>query len=373
LYELVWARPVTQVAPEFRVSDVSVAKACRRANVPIPARGYWARKRAGLTVEQAPLPDPQRGKDRTGLHWPGDDDLDEMFDFAPEPTPPAAVTVEAALPPRPTFADDIKERLKMLREQVGEVVVHQTSARTHGVGRRLLDEDRWRRDSDARFLGPWNGPKFTSPLARRRLKLLNTVCLALERAAAPTKILDDAASHLRTTVNGEAVFFNLEGQQAFGSLSPGEVAKMLAFKLKDRSGKGESKKIWNERREPLEGQLADVVVHVLLAAEKNRRDAAITAHVALERAREARIWEAQRARERLERQRVEKLERDAADYRRSSDIRALVAAAAACGPPTAELERWSRWALAQAERIDPVANGTVLDAPDASSLRFSSW
>ncbi len=56
LYDAVWAQPMTRLSKEFGVSDVGLAKACRKLSVPIPPRGYWARKAAGKPVIQAALP-----------------------------------------------------------------------------------------------------------------------------------------------------------------------------------------------------------------------------------------------------------------------------------------------------------------------------
>jgi hypothetical protein len=56
LYDEVWAEPVTKVAERYGVSDVAVAKWCRKMNVPRPGRGYWARKSAGRRVKREPLP-----------------------------------------------------------------------------------------------------------------------------------------------------------------------------------------------------------------------------------------------------------------------------------------------------------------------------
>ena len=42
LHDLVWAEPMQKLAPKFGLSDVAVAKACRRAEIPVPERGYWA-------------------------------------------------------------------------------------------------------------------------------------------------------------------------------------------------------------------------------------------------------------------------------------------------------------------------------------------
>ena len=55
LHQLVWESPVSEVASRFGVSDVGLAKACRRAAVPIPPRGYWAKLEAGKWIDPAPL------------------------------------------------------------------------------------------------------------------------------------------------------------------------------------------------------------------------------------------------------------------------------------------------------------------------------
>lgn len=57
LYEEVWQEPVSAVAKRYGVSDTALAKACRRLNVPLPPRGYWAKLRSGQTVIHPELPD----------------------------------------------------------------------------------------------------------------------------------------------------------------------------------------------------------------------------------------------------------------------------------------------------------------------------
>jgi hypothetical protein len=44
LYELVWSKPMIELAKDFGLSDVALAKRCRKLGVPVPGRGYWARK-----------------------------------------------------------------------------------------------------------------------------------------------------------------------------------------------------------------------------------------------------------------------------------------------------------------------------------------
>ncbi len=56
LHDMVWKRPVTKVAAELEISDVALHKICRKYNVPVPPRGYWAKLAAGKAVRQTSLP-----------------------------------------------------------------------------------------------------------------------------------------------------------------------------------------------------------------------------------------------------------------------------------------------------------------------------
>lgn len=46
LYDQVWTEPMQTLAARYGLSGVGLAKTCRRMNIPIPGRGYWARKAA---------------------------------------------------------------------------------------------------------------------------------------------------------------------------------------------------------------------------------------------------------------------------------------------------------------------------------------
>jgi hypothetical protein len=59
LYGEVWAEPLKVVAARYGVSDVALGKACRKMAVPLPGRGYWAKKAAGKVLPTpvlGPLP-----------------------------------------------------------------------------------------------------------------------------------------------------------------------------------------------------------------------------------------------------------------------------------------------------------------------------
>ncbi len=56
LYEKVWSSPMQKLAREFGLSDVGLAKLCRRHYIPVPGRGYWARLAVGQKPGRVPLP-----------------------------------------------------------------------------------------------------------------------------------------------------------------------------------------------------------------------------------------------------------------------------------------------------------------------------
>jgi hypothetical protein len=56
LYQQVWSEPVQTVAKFYGISGVFLGKVCRKLNIPVPPRGYWARVRNGYAAHKAALP-----------------------------------------------------------------------------------------------------------------------------------------------------------------------------------------------------------------------------------------------------------------------------------------------------------------------------
>jgi hypothetical protein len=56
LYEAVRLEPMRTLAKRYGVSDVALAKICRRHDVPLPGRGYWAKLAAGKAPARPSLP-----------------------------------------------------------------------------------------------------------------------------------------------------------------------------------------------------------------------------------------------------------------------------------------------------------------------------
>ena len=54
LYEKVWSQPMRILAQQYGVSDVYLARVCRLLRIPLPGRGYWAKKTFGRTTKKRP-------------------------------------------------------------------------------------------------------------------------------------------------------------------------------------------------------------------------------------------------------------------------------------------------------------------------------
>jgi hypothetical protein len=67
LYEEVWSTPLAKLCEKYGLSDNGLRKVCKRLNVPIPWRGYWAKVAAGHTVKKRPL--PEKAEQSTTQTW----------------------------------------------------------------------------------------------------------------------------------------------------------------------------------------------------------------------------------------------------------------------------------------------------------------
>ena len=119
LYELIWTEPMTKVAPRFGLSDVGLAKVCKRYDIPRPPVGYWAQKQVGKEPDRTPLP-------------PAEDNTRDSIEFATE---------EKIKPvPSLTAADRVRdEQLKKLiafeEQPENQIVVSENPSKYHSFVR----------------------------------------------------------------------------------------------------------------------------------------------------------------------------------------------------------------------------------------------
>lgn len=56
LYDEVWTEPVVNVAARYEISDTALRKHCKKLDIPLPERGYWAKLKSGQKVTKTKLP-----------------------------------------------------------------------------------------------------------------------------------------------------------------------------------------------------------------------------------------------------------------------------------------------------------------------------
>lgn len=79
LYRKVWEKATVKVAADLGISDVGLAKICRKLDVPKPPLGYWRRIETGAKIQPTPLPKATaETKEFVYLRVPADDGSDRV-------------------------------------------------------------------------------------------------------------------------------------------------------------------------------------------------------------------------------------------------------------------------------------------------------
>lgn len=60
LYEEVWSIPMIHLAEMYGVKNYHLTKVCKELDIPMPSNGYWAKKRNGIRVKVANLPESDK-------------------------------------------------------------------------------------------------------------------------------------------------------------------------------------------------------------------------------------------------------------------------------------------------------------------------
>jgi hypothetical protein len=349
LYELVWSEPMADLAKRLGISDVGLAKQCRRANVPHPPRGYWAKLDAGKPVERLRLPkESATGATVVAI---GNSRLPSTSHL------PASEAVRSE--PVNPVTDDLPGELEALRDywrsRLKKVPIPTLARRTHPLIKSLLDRDAERQQRPWPYAQP---AALTSRLERRRLRLVNALLLALESAGAVVQIHGDRADELIATVRETRVPFRLDTTGKFRRSTPANRERLvlqLGTSQRPRQDLGE----WDEKKQVLDSQLHEIAIAILVAGELLHREYLAERRKLAEEHQRRIEDDARRKREAEEKARQDALVVEAESLFRAQRLRSLVAAAqvAGAGPPTSQgmpLAAWITWASGVADEIDPL-------------------
>jgi hypothetical protein len=372
LYDLVWSQPMKTVAASVGISDVALAKQCRKANIPVPNRGYWARKQAGKPTIQIALPPRFPGaSDRIGgsrhHYYYG---LDWAEEFR-----------KVSIPPVPTFDEEMTSVEKRVRTLIGKVRCLRKFEPAHHLVAKLLAHDEERRQEFSKWRSSYFAPKYDAGTERRRLLIINTLFVTASRlgcrpSMGTSKYGQDAGSERDIVITSGESHVHFTVEPVITKKEQKRERLRLAFGMaRERAS---SSKFWEDSDETsLDDQLTDVLVAMLVSAEASYRNGLVqnrdwiierkaAAEAELKKRQEEAEREARELQQKLARERIAHLLAQAKAFDRANQIRAYVESALLRVTETsiarADFDQWAVWARLEADRTDPVKNGMIAEA-----------
>src|SRR5581483_2064158 len=360
LYKLVWSKSLVLAAQELGISDVRLAKICKRLDVPRPYRGYWARLESGHKPRIPPLPAAKKDTPESAFVSPN-------FKRQPLPDDEARTLTETESIPanQIVVADDLRSAHPLVRE----------------TRKRL--ERKWV-DPYGRIYPGWSPNESQRQIidinvyqgtVHRAFRIMDALIKAIETRGGQIEIKD------RKTycyLNEAKVQFSLWEKMTRTEREVSEKERRESYSS-DRwiftpTGKltlridehyvGRSS--WRDKpTKPLEKQLNDVMVGLITASKIiHERD------LEWERKRQRELEEQQRRAElarlqQIERARREQLNRLVDSWKRSLNLRQFLAEckkALTDGEglqPQSSQARWLEWATAYADNLNPLTNGRL--------------
>ena len=340
VYMMVWGEPVTKVAKRLGLSDRGLAKLCARYDIPVPPRGYWARRQAGYTDDPTPLPEAGTGAIPVVIQQ-----------ATVRPTSPALT-----LPPE----------VRQERQPENPVLVADGRPRHHLV-RAASAALRGAKPDDYGRLPGGRGVLevcVSKGALARALSILDALLLAMEARGHQVHVREGKT---RVVVHGEPIEFRIDertirrekvltakeqleldrGGWVFGRYSyqpSGELSLHLKNIYRVRHK-------WSDRKTlRLEEQLNDIPAGLETAAEAEKVSR-------LERERREQEWQAAEARREKEAERIRNLDEWASQWERCERYRAFLAAARRHfeGRTISDkLLGWFAWADNYVQSIDPL-------------------
>jgi len=376
LYEEVWATPMAKLAKKYGISDVGLGKVCRKLVIPVPGRGYWAKKEAGQTVQKLPLP---ALKEPVRLYKP-----------TPKPEPPKIE--EYTTPDERSQVVKVTERDApsiLKRGSMSHPLIVQAReilGRSNRDGHELL----WTDEACLEI-------SVSKTALPRALRLAAGLITALEEEGFKVAVKKGHKEKTTATLHNQEIGFTIvEKIDSIPLASPpkgGVLQRVLTYAGTPHEHKPSGRlglqiwkpwnalpKSWNDgKTRTLEDLLPEIVAAFLRTAlagkavdEKRAVEAAAAQRAAEERAHRAELIH-------REEQRVRALYRAAANLEQAERIRHLVAVAteaataegASIDPGTA-FGDWLVWALQQADRVDPLKESpaSIIDTKPAPEPQY---
>jgi hypothetical protein len=376
LYDQVWSEPMATLARRYRLSDVGLAKICRRLRIPVPYRGYWSKLAAQRKPHRTKLPvaPPSAAETFAGvtLRRRGEDDPDEA---------PAVVAQEhhEALP-------------------ANRITVPERLSAPHTLVAKAVAALRRTKPDDQGFLRPQSAclhVRVTLDSADRAMNILDALLKALEVRGFATAIRTGDWPGTYVRIGEEDVGIALEervrrvelprpdsskGYLSWSKQYEWQPTGQLTLRIANAFDSGMRQSWADGKAQRVEDCLGEFIVGLVKAAEvikarRLEREARARQQRAAEERREAAL-----RRQAEEEARIRALDHAVAAWSRARTIREYVAAFRAAGGQGVETDastaiaEWLAWAEAFGDRLDPLHPGpSVPEDPEPRRPRTYGW
>jgi len=365
LYEQVWSIPMTKLAKQYQISDVGLAKICKKLKIPVPGRGYWAKKGKGkrpslLSIKGIPeFVVHKITHDIPNLENEENDQIHALISFE-EKLENYIQVPEKLYSPHPLVAFT-KQCLKMENSDTyGHLRVSHKKCLDVRISKDNID---------------------------RTMRIYDALIKALERRGFGVSI-NESNGTTTVSVLGEILEIKLEEPttKVERELTQEEKKKLfqngwiydryryvpsgqLVFRINEYIDG--IRKSWSDgKRHRLEYCLNSFIVGLIRAAEKEKIKR-------LEREQKEREWREQEEARRKkaeeiqqEKERVEQLLKETEAWQKAQQVRIYIEAVKQAAiqkngsiNTCSDLDNWLKWATQQADRLDPLAKSSpsILD------------
>lgn len=367
LYKEVWEEPMIIVAKKYGVSDVALKKTCKKLNVPVPERGYWARIKAGQKLKKTPLP-KHSGADEIVVNVHTNNIIKEqtmksdLLAFLSEEQRNEIITycnklTVSAILERPhemikATIQHSKSRKESTRPPVNMLLNFKNSEGTQDRVFRSIDTlfktlEKFGYTIENRTP---NGERYRNYEPRI---FDNVTFIKLDRDAVPIMI-KERMRQVPHTPTKEEIADNLR------------YPSMYPLKDKELAYSGELlftidsyyayRKNWNDsEKSKIENKIGEIVIHIMETIHK-AKEGRITSEIAeKKRQEEERIVEILREKQKSELINVNELIRDSENYRYAQNIyRYIKALETEVDNGPEELRQYIQWAKGKADWINPI-------------------
>jgi hypothetical protein len=362
LYEKVWQFPLRKLAAEYGISDVGLAKVCRKLEIPLPGLGHWTKLACGHSIPRPPLPPLENVPVLVRqIRRP-------EIAVLPEDTPELERIKRVALSATPVVTR--------------AMLAHPLIEKTRQVLNKAPSEDNEKIYASHEL--EWLDLRVTKDCLSRALRIMAALIHMLDQEGFKVAVEKKATESTSVVVHGEKIRFGLI--ERFKQIKPTPKPTGSAYSYNpvtlESTGilsievwnyySGGPQKVWRDRAGvKLEERLPSCVAGMMRIALRQRAKAKERHEKELAHQKRVEEVESELKKIQMEEKRIKALRRDAVAWHRAERLRKYIAAVRQSSAKDTE---WIMWAELQADRLDPLKENakSIVDDKDEVLKRLHS-